>query len=109
MVDFIVECSAQADEPHPNEEPNNAELWEIQTNGASNNEVEYEVIIGGLRLIQALKATRVRIETDPRLVVNQLTNECETREERLRMYKDVSHVTEKLLGKLTTYEVVHVP
>lgn len=49
---------------------------------------------------------RVRIKTDSQLVVSQLTNECETREERLKMYKDV---TEGLLEKLTAYEVIHVP
>lgn len=49
---------------------------------------------------------RVRIKTDSRLVVSQLTNGCETREERLKIYKDV---TEGLFGNLTAYEVIHVP
>lgn len=72
----------------------------------SNNEVEYETVIGGLRLVQASKAAQVRIKTDSRLVVSKLTNKCETRDERLKMYKDV---TEGLLGELTAYEVHHVP
>nr|GMC97733.1 uncharacterized protein LOC109171110 [Ipomoea batatas] len=67
----------------------------------SHNEAEYEAIIGGLLLVQALKLMRVKIKTDSQLVVDQLTIECETHEERLKMYKDV---TEGLLTKLTTHE-----
>lgn len=110
LADFIVECSAQADEPHVVDDIGSAEWWEVHTNGAasanhcgggvmitttesfhlyyalqyqfrtSNNEAEYEAVIGGLRLVQTLKATQVRVKTDSCLVVRQLTNECETRE-----------------------------
>ncbi|XP_019183571.1 PREDICTED: uncharacterized protein LOC109178405 [Ipomoea nil] len=72
----------------------------------SNNEAEYEAAIGGLRLVIALHAARVRIKTDSRLVVNQLKNECVTREERLILYKDVA---EGQLDKLEAYEFAHIP
>nr|GME04449.1 uncharacterized protein LOC109167354 [Ipomoea batatas]GME07847.1 uncharacterized protein LOC109167354 [Ipomoea batatas] len=110
------------------EEPDEAEWWEIQTDGAastrhysgglmiitpegfhlycalqyqfrtSNNEAKFETVIGSLCLVHALKAMRVRIKTDSQLVVSLLTNECEPHEEKLKIYNDV---TEDLLGNLT--------
>lgn len=35
-----------------------------------------------------------------------MTSECDTMEERLKLYKDVA---KGLLGKLTAYEIIHVP
>ncbi|XP_019171919.1 PREDICTED: uncharacterized protein LOC109167354 [Ipomoea nil] len=136
LADFIIECSAYPVEGSLVEGSEAAELWEIQTDGAagskhyavgvmittpegfclyyvlrynfqtSNNEAEYEAVIRGLQLVIALHAARVRVMTDSRLVVNQLKNECVTREERLVLYKDVA---EGLLDKLEANEITHIP
>ncbi|XP_031106229.1 uncharacterized protein LOC116010872 [Ipomoea triloba] len=72
---------------------------------ASNNEAEYEAMIGSVRLAIALGARKVRIRTDSRLVVGQIKGTFEAKGENMRLYKDV---VEGLLTKLETYEIHHV-
>jgi len=73
---------------------------------ASNNEVEYEAVLGGLRLAKALKVCKVRIKTDSRLVVRQVTRICEAKNERFHRYKEV---TKGLLRELEAYMLEYVP
>lgn len=72
----------------------------------SNNEAEYEAILGGLWLAKALRVSKLRIRTDSRLVVWQLKGSCETRGEKLKQYKET---TEGLLREFEAYEIDHVP
>ncbi|XP_019167796.1 PREDICTED: uncharacterized protein LOC109163501 [Ipomoea nil] len=135
LADFIVECTARDQRGRASDFSQNT-WWEMSADGAastkhcgggimltspegfkvyyaldyqfkaSNNEAEYEAVIGGIRLATALGAHNLRIRTDSRLVVGQIKGTFETRGENLRMYKDV---TEGLLGKLDAYEIQHVP
>lgn len=73
---------------------------------ASNNAAEYEAVIAGLPLAISLGATKLRVRTDSRLVVGQLTGTFETREESMIQYKVVA---DGLLGGMVAHEIHHVP
>ncbi|XP_013746096.3 uncharacterized protein LOC106448811 [Brassica napus] len=53
---------------------------------ASNNEVEYESLIAGLRLTKAVKAKRVSAYCDSQLVVSQYFGDYDVRNERMDAY-----------------------
>ena len=52
----------------------------------TNNEAEYEGILTGLRLAQALGAKNLLIQSDSKLVIGQIKGEYETKEERMQKY-----------------------
>jgi len=53
---------------------------------ASNNQVEYEALIAGLRLAKDLGATRLKCNTDSKLVVGQVQGEYQVRDDLLLQY-----------------------
>ncbi|VFQ67186.1 unnamed protein product [Cuscuta campestris] len=71
----------------------------------SNNEAEYEALLSGLRIILNLKAKYVRIRCDSGLVVSQIKGEFDTKEERMRLYKEAAL---ELLKILKGYELVQI-
>ncbi|VFQ87969.1 unnamed protein product [Cuscuta campestris] len=134
LVDFMVEYTARDNNPTPTAEQ--GEWWTLSTDGSSaakacgggvviqspegfrsyhaikfqfkvsNNEAEYEALLSGLRIILNLKAEYVRIRCDSRLVVNQIKGEFDTKEERMRLYKEAAL---ELLKILKGYERVQIP
>ena len=112
LADFITEFTF-LDEDNPT---NKVERWTIQTDGSSakkrgrigvvitahdeeifkyevqlrfpatNNEVEYEGILTGLRLRKALGVKNLLIQSDLKLVVEQIKGEYEVKEERMQKY-----------------------
>ncbi|XP_031096938.1 uncharacterized protein LOC116001189 [Ipomoea triloba] len=135
LADFIVECTARDPEPDRStalEEP----WWEASTDGSSskkgcgggvvltspegfkiyqalifkfrptNNEAEYEALLGGVRLARQMKADRLRLRSDSRLVIGQLSGTIEAKEERMIQYKDVAL---ELLQQFDKYELIQVP
>ena len=61
---------------------------------ATNNEAEYEGILTGLRLGKALGVKNLLIQSDSKLVVEQIKGEYETKEERMQKYlKLTRHLT----------------
>ena len=53
---------------------------------ASNNEVEYEALLAGLRAVMDLGAREVEVYLDSRLVVNQVQGSFEARDPRMMEY-----------------------
>ncbi|KAM2201169.1 hypothetical protein ACFX1R_001027 [Malus domestica] len=53
---------------------------------ASNNEAEYEALIVGLRLAKHLGVKRIDIFSDSQLVVNQVTNNFDTKDSSMATY-----------------------
>ncbi|XP_058223147.1 uncharacterized protein LOC131332856 [Rhododendron vialii] len=53
---------------------------------ASNNEAEYEVLISGLKMAEALGIEELMVYNDSQLVVNQLSEEYKARDDRMRTY-----------------------
>ncbi|XP_019155249.1 PREDICTED: uncharacterized protein LOC109152130 [Ipomoea nil] len=72
---------------------------------ASNNEAEYEAVLGGIRLAKALGVDRFRIKRDSRLVVGQVSRTCEARSDRLVRYKEKT--VESLRG-FVAHEIEHI-
>ena len=112
LADFIAEFTFP-DEDNPT---NKAEQWTIQTDGSSaqkrggvgviittpggeilkygvqlrflatNNETEYEGILTGFRLEKALGMKNLLIQSDSKLVVEQIKGEYKVKEERMQKY-----------------------
>ena len=53
---------------------------------ATNNEAEYEAILASLRIAKALGVKNLKLRTDSKLIVGQITNEYEAKEERMKRY-----------------------
>ena len=63
---------------------------------ATNNEVEYEGILTGLRLGKALRATNLLIQNDSKLVIGQIKGDYEVKEERMQKYVRLTrHLTQE--------------
>ena len=52
----------------------------------TNNEVEYEAVLASLRVARALGVKNVRLRSDSKLIVGQITKEYEAKEERMKKY-----------------------
>ena len=53
---------------------------------ATNNEAEYEGILTGLRFKKALGAMNLLVQNDSKLVIGQIKEEYEAKEERMQKY-----------------------
>ena len=53
---------------------------------ATNNEAEYEVVLANLRVARALGFKNLRLKSNSKLIVGQITNEYEAKEERMKKY-----------------------
>ena len=73
---------------------------------ASNKEVEYEAIIVGLELALALAASKVEIGSDSQIVVEQIQQEYEAKDERMSCHLNG---VESCLAKLSDWRVKCIP
>ncbi|XP_019191514.1 PREDICTED: uncharacterized protein LOC109186061 [Ipomoea nil] len=96
LADFLVECTARFRLYY-------ALRYRFST---SNNEAEYEAVLNGLRLARALGVERLRIKTDSRLVVGQISGTCETKNARMVLY--IERAVEMLKG-FGAYEIEYIP
>ena len=53
---------------------------------AINNEARYEAVLASLRVARALGVKNVRLRSDSKLIVGQITKEYEAKEERMKKY-----------------------
>ena len=122
LVDFIVEFTL----PDENNLTNETERWTIQIDGSSaqnrggvgvviatpdrevlkygvqlkflatNNEAEYKGILTRLRLGKALGVENLLVQSDSKLVIGQILEEYEAKEERMQKYLRLTkHLTQK--------------
>ncbi|XP_075483865.1 uncharacterized protein LOC142524025 [Primulina tabacum] len=73
---------------------------------ASNNELEYEALVAGIKLALSAGARSLVVHSDSQLVVNQLNGTYEAKEEKMNQY--VTRVNE-LLALLESYEIKQLP
>ncbi|VFQ78808.1 unnamed protein product [Cuscuta campestris] len=71
----------------------------------TNNEAEYEAVIGGLRLAKTLQITCLRIKSDLGLVVGHINGNMEAKGEKMQRYK---HLERALLKDLTEYVIEQI-
>ena len=54
----------------------------------TNNEAEYEVLVVGLNLARAIRATSVVIYCDSQVITNQVNGDYECNDEKMKRYLD---------------------
>ncbi|VFR02030.1 unnamed protein product [Cuscuta campestris] len=72
----------------------------------TNNEAEYEALIGGLRLAKTLQITCLRIKSDSSLVVGHINGNMEAKGEKMQKYRNLARA---LLRDLTEYVMEQIP
>ena len=72
----------------------------------TNNQAEYEAILKGLQLLQEVKAEVIEIFGDSQLVINQLIDLYECKDDILRGYYDEC---QRLLKKFLHISLQHIP
>ena len=73
---------------------------------ASNNEVEYEALIAGLEIAKKMKVESLDIFSDSQIVVCQINDEYQVREEKMAAYLQKA---KKLLGSFSSYTINQIP
>ena len=72
----------------------------------TNNEAEYKRILTGLRLKKALGAKNLLVQNDSKLVIGQIKEKYEAKEERMQKYL---RLTKHLTQEFNRVEFVQVP
>ena len=73
---------------------------------ATNNEVEYEVLLEGMPMVQRMGGKAIKMFSDSRLIVGQVKGELEARDERMQGYlSQVKH----LQSGFESFSLLHVP
>ena len=70
---------------------------------ATNNEVEYEVLMEEMSMVQKLGGKAVNMFSDSRLVVGQVNGELEARDERMQGYLD------QVKPRFDSFSLLHIP
>ncbi|KAK0575700.1 hypothetical protein LWI29_005397 [Acer saccharum] len=73
---------------------------------ATNNQAEYEALIAGLKISTVLGADEVEIFNDSQVVVNQVLDEYQAKDESMITYLELA---KELLERFKEYRIVHVP
>ncbi|VFQ70931.1 unnamed protein product [Cuscuta campestris] len=135
VADFLVEMTGHKEEEH--EKVITESWWTMSVDGASgpkgygggvvfttpegfkvyhalifkfkltNNEAEYEALIGGLRLAKSLHVSRLVIKSDSSLVVGHVNGNMEAKGEKMQQYRDLKcpscQIFYKFPGRPATY------
>ncbi|XP_010233305.1 uncharacterized protein LOC104583208 [Brachypodium distachyon] len=80
-------------------------VFQIHFRNASNNEVEYEALLHGMRMAKAYGATRLMIYGDSNLVVQQTMKTCDAISDTMIAYRDMYNTLE---GNFDGCRLAHV-
>ncbi|KAI5354811.1 hypothetical protein L3X38_007706 [Prunus dulcis] len=72
----------------------------------SNNEVEYEALLAGLRLAKSMNAKQIRIHSDSQLIVNQVTADFAAKDASMHAYLSTAH---QLHQSFQAYKIKQIP
>ena len=72
---------------------------------ATNNEAEYEALLGGMAMVQRMGGKSIKLFSDSRLVIDQVRGEFEAKDERMQGY--LSQV-KCLQLKFDSFDLLHV-
>ena len=73
---------------------------------ATNNEAEYEAVLASLRVARALRVKNLRLRSNSKLIVGQITNEYEAKEERIKKYL---RRTSQLINEFDNIKLALIP
>ncbi|XP_071704639.1 uncharacterized protein [Rutidosis leptorrhynchoides] len=72
----------------------------------SNNEVEYEALLSGLRIAEKMGIKALKVEVDSQLVANQLNGTFESRDLAMQKYLNL---VEEMAKKFDSFSITQVP
>ncbi|GKV47372.1 hypothetical protein SLEP1_g54277 [Rubroshorea leprosula] len=72
----------------------------------TNNTVEYEELIYGLKLVSVLKAQHIRVFSDFQLIVNQVNGSCDVRDPQLSRH---APVVSNMKANFTSFRIDKIP
>ncbi|GKU90690.1 hypothetical protein SLEP1_g4654 [Rubroshorea leprosula] len=128
VVDFLVECISATEEEKAPEHP----VWVLYVDGAANvegssagavllgpdgfksehalrfkfqttnNAVEYEALVYGLKLASELKVQSIQVFSDSQLVVGQVNGSCEIKDPQLGRY---ASVVNRLKSRFVSFQI----
>ena len=73
---------------------------------ATNNEAEYEAVLTSLRIAKALSVRNLKLNSDSKLVVRQITNKYKAKEDRMKRYLTL---TNQLVSNFDDVKITQVP
>ena len=73
---------------------------------ATNNETEYEALLGGMAMVQRMGGKSIKLFSDSRLVVGQVKGEFEAKDERMRGYLNQVKIMQT---KFESFSLLHIP
>nr|GEV82154.1 reverse transcriptase domain-containing protein [Tanacetum cinerariifolium] len=73
---------------------------------ASNNEVEYEALVAGLRIAARMGVKNVQVSVDSKLVANQVLGSYVAKEDNMIKYLEI---VKGLVNRFTTFSISQVP
>ncbi|KAK0587887.1 hypothetical protein LWI29_030645 [Acer saccharum] len=73
---------------------------------ATNNQAEYEALLAGLRVCIALGADELEVFSDSQVVVNQVLDKYQARDEHMITYLDIA---KRLLRRFKKYKISQIP
>ena len=73
---------------------------------ATNNESEYEALIMGMSTVHKMGGKAVKLFSDSKLVVGQVTGELEARDPRMQGYLDR---VRRMRARFESFDVLHIP
>ncbi|XP_059645862.1 uncharacterized protein LOC132288728 [Cornus florida] len=73
---------------------------------ATNNEAEYEALIAGLKLTEALGVQQLKVFTDSQLIVGQVCEEYEAKDDKMKLYL---HKVRCLIGRFKKFTITQIP
>ena len=130
MADFIAEFTTLEEANYPED------LWTINTDGSStqhgagsgiiitspendvleygvqlkfpitNNDVEYEALLAGLRIARTLGAQKIVLKSDSQLVIGQVRGDFEAKETRMQKYLKLVN---QLMSTFLHAEFIQIP
>ena len=72
----------------------------------TNNEAEYEAVLTGLRVAKALGVRNLKLNSDSKLVTEQMNSEYEAKEDRMKRYLAL---TSQLISNFDDVKITQVP
>jgi ribonuclease HI len=73
---------------------------------STNNQAKYEVVLKGIQLLHEVKAESIEIFSDSQLVINQLLDLYECKDDVLRKYYEEC---QELLNSFSSVIMKHIP
>ena len=73
---------------------------------AMNNEAEYEALLERVRMVQRMGGKAIKVFSDSRLVIGQVSGELEAKDERMQEYLNQIRL---LQSKFESFSLHHIP